>query len=609
MIVPGLMTQDDDEEETPSVPGANEAPIIDDEPAAPVAPAAPGGTTLDDATLNDALQLPADGPGASAAPGLEPIPDLAPSAVPQGDAPTPPPGARQKFTRTIQSPEDKAIAADQAKLTDAAITAEKNKTLVEQAKVRDEQKFRAEQTAQALEHQKRLDELLKHHDEQLDKALQRQQEYFDAARAKSYEQVMGPGLGDRILGALAIALGGLGGGQNQALQIYDNRMKQAYAQHQAEIDGAWKIYEAQGKNVQAARDGRENAITDLNLLTAARHEAAADQLEQMKIAQGIPAAQAAQDANVVAIRQKALDIRRDEAKKAQDKVEWDTYGKARGAGGGGGGANKGLSELIAMKEQGKPDSEIAARAAQLGIAPKVWAPAIKEVRVGSNASARLGLSEDKQVTKEASDWAKANGLTQIEKQQRELSELQKVLHDQPNNPLAQALAVEKAVSAARGGAASRQALDLALHHLGGSLDNAEAFIQKIRDGQLAPGQRKNFMDFLNGQISTARAAGKEKYDAYEKYIQDAPADKREGLLGSRGKLFSGMLGYGESAAPRAGAASKPAVTVPADHGEAFEKLQRAKAAAKNPSLSPSQRAKAQAYIDQYQEHVSSLGNR
>src|SRR6185295_8931614 len=174
-------------------------------------------------------------------------------------------------------------------------------------------------------------------DEQLDQALQRQLDFFEAARAKSYEKVMGPGLGDRILGALAVALGGLGGGQNQALQIYDNRMKQDYAEKQREIEGAWKIYEAQGRNVAAAREGREQAISELNLLQAARHDAAADQLASMKIAQGIPAEQAQQDANVVAIRQKSLDIRREEAKKAQDKVEWDTYGKARGAGGGAGG--------------------------------------------------------------------------------------------------------------------------------------------------------------------------------------------------------------------------------------------------------------------------------
>jgi len=458
-----------------------------------------------------------------------------------------------------------------------------------------------------LEHQKHLDELLKEHDQKIDAALQRQQNYFDDARAKSYEQVMGPSLGNRILGALAVSLGGLGGGPNQALQIYDDRMKRAYAEHQAQIEGAWKIYEAQGKNVAGAREGRERALEDAQLLQAARHEAAADQLVQLKLGQGVPAEQAQADANVVAIRQKALDIRRDVAKQAQDKIEWDTYGKARGAGGGGG-AKGGLSELLAMKERGEPDSKIAARAEELHIAPKVWGPAVKEVRVGSGQEARLGLAGDKQVTKEAGEWAKANGLTQIEKQQRELSELQNTLKSNPSNPLAQALAVEKAVSAARGGAASRNALDLALHHLGGSVDNFEGVIQKWRDGQLSEGQRKNFTDFLNSQISTARAAGKEKYDAFEKYVQDAPPDKREGLLASRGKLFSGMLGYGEG-----GGGTKPAgaprapVSVPASAGEAADKLERAKAAVRNPSLSPTQKAKAQAYIDEYVRHTGALG--
>lgn len=55
-------------------------------------------------------------------------------------------------------------------------------------------------------------------------------------------------------------------------------------------------------------------------------------------------------------------------------------------GGGGGGA--GLTELIAMREQGLPDSEIAARAAQLGISPKAYLPSLKEVRAGAAKEAK-----------------------------------------------------------------------------------------------------------------------------------------------------------------------------------------------------------------------------
>lgn len=64
-------------------------------------------------------------------------------------------------------------------------------------------------------------------------------------------------------------------------------------------------------------------------------------------------------------------------------------GKGLGAGGGG----AGLSELIKLKEDGHPDSEIAARAAQLGIpagGKTGWLQATKEVTRGGAITTRLG---------------------------------------------------------------------------------------------------------------------------------------------------------------------------------------------------------------------------
>jgi len=363
-------------------PAAPTPSVALESPAAPV-PAAPvPAASAPDDVIPPAPPTP--GPDdAPAAPPRTPLPDLTPTKVEAPPDIQPPPGARQKFQRTLESPEDKAISADQDKVTGAAITAERNASQVRQQAIKDEQEFRAKQTQDALDHQKRLQDTLAQHDAEVQAALAKKQEYFDAARGAQFHDLYAErGTGDRVLGALAVFLGGLGGGDNKALGVLDAQMQHAYDKQAADIEAKWKTYGEQSKNVEAAQRGKAEAISDLNLLQSARYETAADQLEQMKIRQGIPAEQARSDANVVAIRQKALDIRAQEAKDTRDRVEWDTYGKVKGVGGGG---NPRLSELMQIRDdmlkKGASPSEIdlaiQRRAEQLNIKPKDYLPVVK----------------------------------------------------------------------------------------------------------------------------------------------------------------------------------------------------------------------------------------
>jgi len=227
--------------------------------------------------------------------------------------------------------------------------------------------------------------------------------------------------------------------------------------------------------------------------------------------------------------------------------------KAGGADGGAGlGANAAeLAKRIAAGNNGQPlsQAEMISAATELGIPLEAKAGRVslatiaKESRFNAD-NARKDASGQGGATADVNKWAITNGIDAIGKSQRELGALQKELTDNAHNPLQQALAVEKAVSAARGGAASRQALALALQHLGGSLDNAEGIISKIRSGELSPGQMKNFTDFVNGQLGAAQQQGKDAYDNYQKYVASLPPEKQRAAKAQVGRLFSGFHGFG-----------------------------------------------------------------
>lgn len=441
--------------------------------------------------------------------------------------------------------------------------------------------------------------------------------------------------GQRVLSALAVALGGLGAGlthtPNYALQILDKEMDD---DHRMQVENLNKLTDADvvaHTGIADARAARTRANADLDMTSAAKKNLIAAQLEEggarstdanyknvvaSKVAD-MRAGAAADTVNAKKLyRSMNLEDQQKEALRKKDEAMTTNYlahaagtggyapkHKGGGAGGGGAGgastaANAGeLAKRIRLgvEENGvrRPltQDEAIAAAAELHI-PLNGKPSqttLTSIMAGSKFNAeesrkdqRAGIAGDRMLSKEAESWKKENGVDQIAKTQRELGALQKEMADNPHNPLQQALAVEKAVSAARGGAASKQALSLALGHLGGTLDNAEATIQKMRNGEIGAKQMENFNGFINGQLGAAQNEGKKAYDSFNKYIETQPPEKKAALTAERGRIFSGLHGFGGNTG----------------NGVSPEIVVKARAAVADPSRAPAVRAAAQKIIDQ-----------
>jgi len=388
--------------------------------------------------------------------------------------------------------------------------------------------------------------------------------------------------GRKLLEAIAVTLGAYGSGlthtPNQAYEMISSANKENIDRQKAQQEKLFQVAQHSDKDVEAARQERDDAFKQLDLKHSALLESSAAALRAQLTKIGVPQAQIDANSDVQKLEADALklregtlqSIRNDETTLAKADISAAARrARAAAAGGGGLGAE---SQLAAYLEQHPGDM---AGAYALGAKLHMNRMAVddtfareKEQRAGARTTADKFASE--------------NGLNAISKQQRELAELSKALKDNAGNPLQQALAVEKAVSAARGGAASRQALALALGHMGGSLDNADAFIQKIKDGQLGPKQLENFEAFLNGQRGASQAAGKDAYDNYQRMIDDAPdPGTKARLIRERSRLFSGMDGYGKSESAPAKAAAPAAAGGPSA-GQRAQALQWARANPNDP---------------------------
>jgi hypothetical protein len=628
--------------ETPPVddsvaPQPAQVPIIDDAP--PSSPAGPAvdlspppvaGTTTPDEALDATIANAGTGPDLGP-PAVKPLPDLTPPA------PTTP------------------IGVEHAKLEDAAVTAEQNDSLVRQRALQEEQGLKARQALDADKHAAAVQKVIEDHENRLQALLEKKQEYFDAARNAPFHDLYAErSTGDRILGAIAVFLGGLGGGQNQAMQILDTRMKHAYDKQAADIEGKWKLYGEQSKNVEDAIKGKDDALSNLKLLQSARYEAAADQLAEMKVRQGIPAEQAQSDKDVVAIRQKASDIRMKEAADATKEAELKTKedlerrlkeseirkndaqaGKLGRHGGGGTGGSDALSQFVEASGQLKPGDPIPASLAVLGQRAglktnQIAAEVDKYRNTGSkseklaNGSGSGGGSEDKEVNKrmesyqkEAIGNAKSQGpvrvLSQVEAMRHGLDEAVKS-GDSDKIKAAAIKAKEQAGTLMSGGKLTQAQLKI-LHELESTTDEMVSKIGKFTgsptEGAGAVKRLQQVIDDAGtetlAQISDIRQRGINEHLGPNGLAKSEEAkrtfmNRNAGLYSmvkwhgkpvfDEGKTGAMSSGTGEQATKTPGGS----VAVPADASERAAKAQRAMAALANPSLTPEQKAKARDYL-------------
>jgi hypothetical protein len=398
---------------------------------------------------------------------------------------------------------------------------------------------------------------------------------------------------DRIAAVVAMAFGTLGAGlqsvatgrtePNQAVAVINQRISSEIERQKENYRRASDAYVRARTGLRDVDDARRTLEDQENARDVAYHKDALAQATELLDKQGVAAADIARDERIIELK-KYLEASKEKAIRTQlenDKIRAETEAarartaaalrKAKGgAGAGGGGAVTGdavtqLKDFIESGVDGRAatSGEIQAKANELKIPAfaKAGRPSVEAItksvafnaeRAGKKSAADLKdqaakLKLQTQIDKEAGAWAKENGIADIAKKQRELDGLLKKLEDNKGNPLQQKLAIENAVSVARGGAASKQALGLALESLGGTLDNAAGTIEHMFSGGIGSKQLQNFMAYINGQLGTAQKEGKDAFDNYGKFVETQPAEKRAGLLAARGQLFSGLHGFGAPA--------------------------------------------------------------
>lgn len=376
----------------------------------------------------------------------------------------------------------------------------------------------------------------------------------------------------RIGSAMAVAFGAYGASlnhtQNYALEILNKEMDDDHRNQVAEF-GQLSDAEVMAKTgIADARAARVQGLTDIGARSAASDRAIA--AKAAEVAQITADEQA--KARLLAFG-KDLEARADQtelttkaglynsilkgeterAKNAETAAHTNLmnaqadaggfayrHGKPGSGGGGSGGHADALQDLLDKKSP----AEVQAKYKLSDKALSNLMTTAGKAGTSARGDTKTALAEQRQLSKEAGEWGKQNGIPALIKKQDELSAVLEEVKNAPHNPLQQALAVEKAVSSARGGAASRQALDLALHHLGGKWDSITSMIQGARDGELGQKQMDNFIGFMTNQLGTAQGEGKRKYDEFNKFAESQPAERRAEFLASRGRLFSGLHGFG-----------------------------------------------------------------
>lgn len=563
-------------DEEDSVPAPESIPVPEDDPAVegparfeqPPAPTAEvPGPEVQAARDAEVPPVPAEAPGNIGRPA--PLPGAGPAAPPVTPV-------------SAGAPDTMATAGKQADL-------DQKKAAIEQEKADREAKI-----AQEHEEDARLAyaDYLERRKAAQDRLAEKVQKYEEQGRIVDPRQHtdMTKARLSVIFGGLGSAFRSAGGGDagNHALSQLQQKWDDDLERQKANIGLLKDSVVMARAGVKDVDEGRAELEQAANAKTLAQYNAAIKQGERQLKALGFQQADIDADKRIqslvagrAALAAKAQK-ERDEHDLAQAKVAMylRKAGKGKGTGGaGGGGGSDALAQFV--EESGKlaPGDPIPPSLAVLGrragLKPNQIAAEVDRYR-GSGArattaagkAANAGIMGERQLSKEAESWSKANGIPALIKKQDELAAVLEEVRNAPHNPLQQALAVEKAVSSARGGAASKQALALALHHLGGKWDSIEALIQGARDGELGQKQMDNFIGFMTNQLGTAQGEGAKKYEAFNKYLESQPPEKRTALEGQRGRIFSGVHGFGGEEGP---APTRAAKVVPAD-----AKLQLAK---------------------------------
>lgn len=354
---------------------------------------------------DDKGPAPLEGGSLGAQAALPPVPAAAPPAPPPAPPPPPavlpgvgpvarPPGNPGLATRVeMTTPERENLAA--LDTTNVAL----KETAGKQGEIDVQKAERAAAEADAIAEKKAQQaaeaaELKQQHDAIIQQRQATDRQEYDKWRSMGIKDPQADeSFGHKMMRALAIGLGQYSasklGGTNMAAQIFADDRAQNIALQRDNIEKQKEASIKAGADAKQAQDNAREQMHLLNLKNAAQVDAFRDRWKAESLKLGIPEARVNADKNTLLLDKQAEEARAKVLESGRTRITDLTPQQMRQRGTGtGGGGGKGLDELIAMKEDGAKDSDIAKRAAQLGIAPKNYLPSLREVRAGDAVAAR-----------------------------------------------------------------------------------------------------------------------------------------------------------------------------------------------------------------------------
>lgn len=574
------------------------APVEEEDPvsAAPAqtADAGPVGTP---GTISPQAQAAIDSAQTAAPPpGAGPVGAANAGAGPQAqpDASGVPPAASPgmgSFGTVSPGAQAAVNEGDQDSLTREAMDLQHQKGNLSQDIARDKTEYANDAARAAEAHVKEIETAQAQGQKWVDDAqahvASRQQIYEDALNEnKSHTVFTGKSTFQKAMAYVGLAMGAVGAGLSAAGGHPTGNT--AIAQLNTMMDDDFK---RQHENIMNLKDDVAMSRTGLNDAKTAKEQLTYDLIAKQGAADkvllanatarlsglGVSAADLDSQQVIVDLRQRLLDNHKEATQYAQktyidnlkaqaerDELEarasyYASGGARRRTGGGGSGGNAAIDKKavdfgtwLDAHPDATPGEKQNAAVNDFGIPLKAKAghTSYDTVMADRVRDKKLGQGDERQSFRDVGAWEKDNDVKKVIEKQQQLGSVVGVLKSAPNNGAAQAAAIEKMVSAARGGAASKQALQLGLDHLGGVDAQFDSFLSHLKDGSFGD-KMKVLTDYLGAAQGDSQREGKELYDKFQKFKNSAPPDKQKGIQGEESRIFSGLYGYGSggNAAP------------------------------------------------------------
>lgn len=499
------------------------------------------------------------------------------------------------------------------------------------------QEYHDAQLDAAVQHRQNVDASIKHAED-----IQARYDAADKAAADQVAQTQAAlknfkfkdywsdkSAGQRVLSALAVALGGFGAGlthtPNYALQILDKEMDEDHARQVEQLKQLTDQDVTAHTGITDVRAARTRALADLTMADAQKDRLIAGQLEEAAARstdanyKNVVAANVAKKREEAAAKDveaqkmlrtmnledqvKAAQIDEMKARAEQARAHAAGTGgfakKPKGGGSGGGGVSSHAETLLTQKieefqgqnggkmpSQGQIYSWADSPEIKLPHEAKAGHPSVANVLAHAGrmqttdaAGQRADLQGDRFLEAQVKNFASEHQLPKLEAASRKLDEVRSMLDD--GNPVSAMSALMEYDAAAKGSSATESSMHAMQSHMGGSWARLKGMIENKQTGGFGDEQTK----ILRGAIDAGRKAFKESIEPIHEAFGGKFDYSKPGVAQAAAGLF-GPLGYRGKTMPKASGGASP------------ELVAKARAAVNDPARTPAVRSAAQKIIDQ-----------